>query len=121
MDNFHIDITYEGDEALRNALEIAFRGSKAEAYAIIPKVGLVFFAYGYERCQGAAKLPFKLDVAGAADFARRWLAEAEYGSEPDHDGSNGKGWRVYTEHWGRIGDWWGSLCAVQPAWAEYGK
>jgi hypothetical protein len=26
-----------------------------------------------------------------------WLEEVDYGEEPDHDGANGKGWRVYCD------------------------
>lgn len=121
MDNFHIDITAQGYDPLWRALELAFRGKSAKAYAIIAGKGLVFFSHSYEDVPGAVELPFKLDSPGAADFAKRWLAEADYGPTPTHDGSNGKGWRVYVDDWGRIGGWWGSLCAVLPQWAWYGK
>jgi hypothetical protein len=124
MDNFRIDITAEGDATFTKAMEIAFTnspGSKVEAYKIDPEKGLVFFwTLGLHK-EGVVGLPFKLDAVGAADFARRWLAEQDYGREPDHDGSNGKGWRIYCEQWGRVASMSGSFVAVQPSWAWYGK
>ncbi len=124
MDNFRIDITAEGDALLVKAMEVAFTncpGQTAEAYLISPEKGLVFFWSPKDSSQSLVPLPFKLDAAGAADFARRWLAEADYGREPDHDGDNGKGWRVYCEGWGRIDGYSYSFVAVKPCWAWYGK
>lgn len=121
MDNFHIDITSDGP--LGPPMKIAFGFyKKAEGYVITPEKGLVFFNYldGAPKSL-AIKLPFKLDAEGAADFARRWLEEQNYGPEPDHDGDNGKGWRLYNEEWGHVGGWTGSIVAVQPRWAMYGK
>lgn len=119
MDNFHIDLTSQGD--LTKAMEIAFAGApggKAEAYRINDK-GLVFY---WHSDAGTTSLPFKLDAAGAADFARRWLAEQDYGPEPNHDGDNGRGWRLYNESWGRVDDCGSySFVAVKPEWAMYGK
>lgn len=122
MDNFHLDITSEGD--LATPMGIAFgRLNTAEAYLIDPKKGLIFFKWVPSNSppDGLVKLPFKLDAAGAADFAKRWLAEQDYGNEPDHDGDNGRGWRLYNEAWGMIGALSGSIIAVKPAWAMYGK
>lgn len=123
MDNFHIDITSEGD--LAKAMEIAFQRptQKAEGYLVDPKFGLIFFwscSDSYPP-QGLVRLPFKLDSAGAADFARRWLEEQDYGREPDHDGDNGRGWRMYNNDWSKVNGLSYSIVAVQPAWAMYGK
>lgn len=121
MDNFHIDITSEGP--LIKAMEIAFgKYRTAEAYAIDPGKGLVFL-WAKKDTLGAVRvdLPFKMDAAGAADFDTRWLAEADYGRQPDHDGDNEKGWRLYNEGWGRINGYDYSIVAVKPAWAMYGK
>jgi hypothetical protein len=148
MDNFHIDITSEGD--LAPAMKIAFgRWNKAVGYAVraaypgereevpegAPKhfrpdwkygkrpkpLRLVFFWSDYEKRPDMVKFPFTLDAEGAADFAKRWLAEADYGKEPDHDGDNGKGWRLYCEGWGHVDDDHSSFVAVAPSWAMYGK
>lgn len=125
MDNFRIDVIAEGCVTLEAALEIAFRhngGPTAVGYRVHPEKGLVFvWSMGDHRDPGVVAFPFKMDVKGAADFAQRWLAEQNYGRQPDHDGDNGKGWRVYCEGWGRVGDISFAICAVQPQWAMYGK
>src|SRR5690349_24893058 len=43
-----------------------------------------------------------------------WLAEADYGPQPDHDGDNSKGWRIYNEAWGHVDNLWGAIVAIQP-------
>jgi hypothetical protein len=119
-DNFHIDITHDGDIA--DAMRIAFAGApggKAEAYIVDDNKGLVFFWSKDEN--KSINLPFKLDASGAADFAKRWLAEQDYGPQLDHDGDNCKGWRLYNESWGRVEGYTYGFVAVQPAWAMYGK
>ncbi|WP_327210066.1 hypothetical protein [Rhizobium leguminosarum] len=140
MDNFKIDITAKGRDSLAKALEIAFShnaaAGKAESYEIVAlksdvyngtpenldgRTALVFRRSKDDGRKSAVPLPFKLDAAGAADWAERWLAETDYGREPDHDGHNGKGWRVFTGSWGHVcGDHY-AVCAVLPAWAMYGK
>lgn len=120
-DNFHIDITSSGD--LLPAMKIAFEGAaggKAEAYLIDPEKGLVLLWHA-DRQAGETKFPFKMDAEGAADFARRWLAEQDYGRQPDHDGDNGKGWRLYNEAWSHVGGYSYGFVAVKPAWIMYGK
>jgi hypothetical protein len=150
MDNFHVDITAEGDATLVAAMKLAFRPhSKAVGYAVrsafageredmpegAPKwhrpdwkygkrpkpLRLVFFWSDYEKRADMVPFPFKQDAEGAAEFARRWLAEADYGSEPDHDGDNGKGWRLYNEAWGHVDSDHSAFVAVAPEWAMYGK
>jgi len=65
--------------------------------------------------------PFVMDAVGAADFARRWLSQVDYGREPDHDGDNAKGWKLYNEEWGRVDSDSSAVIAVAPVWAMYGK
>jgi hypothetical protein len=70
----------------------------------------------------ASPLPFPLTVDAAVDFLWRYLESAEFGCQPDHDGSNGKGFIVSTGNfWGHVE---GSYCAfigVYPDWQMYGK
>lgn len=119
MDNFRIDITSEG--SLLEAMQIAFRHSSQRAigYRVCAAKGLIF--YQYDSSPMMTRLPFKLDAAGAADFASRWLAEQDYGTQPDHDGGNGKGWRLYNEAWGHVDGEYQAFVAVKPVWAMYGK
>lgn len=141
MDNFKIDITAKGEASLLKAIEIAFAhngGGKVESYQVITvessdynglpkelngKTALVMRWTKDDKLtvNGPVALPFKLDAAGAADFANRWLNEQDFGREPDMDGSVKKGWRLFTGAWGHVcGDQY-SVFAVAPAWAMYGK
>jgi hypothetical protein len=146
VDNFHFDMTCEGDEPLRAAFTLVWKasgidGSKRGAthYAIRPvaeavkdaekpyldrsakSLRLVFFEYhGNAPKPDMVAMPFLLDAEAAYDFARRWLAQAEYPRQPDHDGDNERGWRIYNEDWGHVdGD--DAIIAVSPVWAMYGK
>lgn len=151
MDNFRIDITSEGQEQLAAAMSLAFgRFRQAVGYAIREPVAaeryafddddlqkkhgwmlkekssaspkrLVFYWSDYQNREDVVALPFKMDAAGAADFATRWLAELDYGKQPDHDGDNEKGWRLYCEGWGHVDGDSSAFVAVAPAWAMYGK
>ncbi len=128
MDNFKIDITARGKDSLEAAMKLAFgRGrleypSTADGYLIDPEKGLIFFwASSLDKGSPVNLLPFKLDAVGAADFAHRWLAEAEYGPEMDHDGHNTKGFRIYNNAWSRVEGYSGSIVAVKPEWAWHGK
>lgn len=65
----------------------------------------------------ALPLPFPLDATTAPQFVANWLAHATYPVEPEHDGSNEKGWHVFIEE----DDCWEVLLTVQPCWAMHGK
>lgn len=52
---------------------------------------------------------------------RAWLSERHYGPQPDHDGDNDKGWRVYNEGWTHVSGEWQAFAAVEPVWLMYGK
>lgn len=167
MDNFHFNMTCEGDQTLAAALALvwkargldpkpgarpgyiqpgathyairpAFEGERQEKPEDAPKwhrpewkygkepkpLRLVFYDNRYVTTiegNDQIALPFKLDAEGAADFARRWLAEADYGKQPDHDGDNGRGWRLYVEGWGHVDGHRNAIIAISPAWAMYGK
>jgi len=69
----------------------------------------------------ATELPYPMTLEQAAEFAIGWLEHADYGQKPDHDGDNKKGWRLYCEDWGFVGDDYYAFAAVEPVWAMYGK
>jgi hypothetical protein len=71
--------------------------------------------------KGAVELPAEIDKTAAVEFVRNWLKRADYGREPDHDGDNGRGFRVFTEDWGHVYGHHYAIFGVQPAWAMYGK
>lgn len=148
MDNFHIDVTCEGARTLRLVMDLAFtQHSRVTHYAIraaeegefydLPDGMEVKFPLSLQirkrakpprlvfmwtdGGRDAVKLPFSLDAEGATDFACRWLAEQDYGREPDHDGDNGKGWRAYCEGWGHVDGEYQGFLAITPEYAMYGK
>lgn len=70
----------------------------------------------------ASPLPYPLTAEAAIDFLWAWLQTAEYGQEPDHDGSNGQGFLVTTgDFWGRVEGCDYAFVGVYPRWQMYGK
>ena len=130
---------YKKPGATHYAIRPAFEGEREEKpenadkwfrpgwkYGREPKpLRLVFYDNRYASSEPEGRdqiaLPFTLDAAGAADFAARWLAEADYGKQPDHDGDNGRGWRAYVEGWGHVDGHHRAIVAISPSWAIYGK
>ncbi len=148
MDNFLINIVSEGNIAKVMALAFgghkrvvgyairdAFKGEPRDAekllkdprdkYALTwqrePKNRRLVFFWAKTDSPDFVAFPFEMDSDGAADFATRWLDSEDYGIGPDHDGDNGKGWRLYCEGWGHVDDEWQAFVAVSPRWAMYGK
>jgi len=146
MDNRVIDVVSEGDEDLKLAFKLIWPnapGGKATHYKVVHLREKVRY-HGdptdwhettYEVCpdgtptlillwnaeSDATSLPYPMDRKQATQFALGWLAQADYGSEPDHDGDNGRGWRVFTNQWGHVAGHSYSIVGLQPAWAMYGK
>jgi hypothetical protein len=118
MDNFKIDVTCEGETAMRHVISIALTQHKeVKAYAITEKHGLVLY---WTEADGATNLPYSFDTEATVGLVMGWLKErkdSEYRDYCDHDGHNGKGWRVYNDE--DLG--WKALLAVTPNWAWYGK
>lgn len=120
MDNFHINIISEGKETLKHAVDIVLsQHSSAEAYSIENNV-LIFY-WTPNLYKNVVKLPYKYKSEDIVRMITGWLNEQDYGKEPDIDGDCEKGWRLYTEEWGAIKGKSGSMFAVGPAWAMYGK
>jgi len=119
MDNFKIDITSDGREGFDLAMQIAFQGRiKAIGWKEVADKGIMLY---WTKADGINLLPVPLDAAGSSDLVWLWLGGQDYGKEPDHDGSNGRGWRIYNEQWRRVNNEWEAFIAIKPAWAMYGK
>lgn len=125
MDNHRIDLTWEGEERFRTVLKLLVdkhgRGSKKKSfthYIDDPDYGLILL---WAARENAIEFSKPLSGEQLVDFAWEWLQEQDYGREPDHDGSNGKGWRLFNEAWGHVKHDWAAFVAIQPAWAMYGK
>lgn len=122
MDNFHLDLTSKGQNTLRQAMQLFNnRASKVAGYRVCPERGMILYWCASRNGDDVTMLPFKMTLEQAADFAYQWLQEADYGTEPDHDGDNEKGFRLYCEGWGHVNNDYSAFAAVKPAWAMYGK
>lgn len=139
-DNFHFDLT---GVPLDTCLKIAFDstpGKKAVAWAVqeaftadpnkswekSSRRRLILFWHENAKKDGGdcdvQMLPAPMDVEAAVPFVKSWLRAENYGGQPDHDGDNGQGWRVYNEAWTKIeraGSY--SFVAIEPVWLMYGK
>lgn len=114
MDNFHINVTCEGEEALKIALSLPFRIHRvAVGYSIEDNI-LTFF---WANCDQSVAFPFEMDLEHATQWASAWLKQAKYGPAPDHDGDNIKGWRVFNDARRN----WEEFVSIEPAWAIHGK
>lgn len=128
MDNRHISVQSEGRKSFDLAFQLLFEnapGGKATHYLEHSEKGLIFLWHEDKiKDQSASKLPYAMDWKAAADLAWGWLQERrheEYREDLDHDGSNGKGFRVYNEDWGHVAGSFYGILAVLPVWAWYGK
>lgn len=141
MDNRSVDITSEGNADLSAALRLIWpnaAGGKAVGYTMVNlKEEVTYYGepcthhfnrfvesvggtptlilYWHEH-SGGTPLPYAMGELSTLPFIQGWLNDVDYGRQPDHDGSNGKGWRVF-----HIPDYSYSFVAIQPVWAWYGK
>lgn len=141
MDNFALNVVSEGKESFKLALQIALsHHTKASHYAVIDhdadvnewtKKGgkrktLVLFWTDDESFKPKPSA-FPCDMKGAAlfEFVWHWLEDCwekrAHGQEPDHDGDNGNGWRIFNEDWGHVAESHYAFVGIQPVWAMYGK
>lgn len=120
MDNFKIDVTSEGLPNLERALAIAMGGhKKVYGFNVNAKKGLIL--YWLETKDATPFIAPIKDPIEVAAQVMNWLLQQDYGTQPDHDGDNGKGWRLYCEDWGQVGSDSRAFVAIQPSWAMYGK
>lgn len=134
-DNFRFDITawdghYTDRDMLTECLKIAFAAhgpavyweemSQAKQNTLFAPKRLVLYWTNPVR-PTAHKLLSELGPEAVTSSVRAWLASAEYGPEPYHDGGNSKGWRIYNEAWGHVADQYEAICAIEPAWLMHGK
>lgn len=83
-----------------------------------PAGRLVLFWSPYDL---ATLLPSPVGPDDALTLVTAWLREADYGPEPQHDGSNRKGCRVWNESFGYIDGQYQAFVAIEPVWLEFHK
>ena len=79
---------------------------------------LIFF---WREEVGSMQLDQPLNHIQSTIHALKWLSKANYPKEPDHDGTNKRGWRVFNGNWGGVMRSSCSIIAIQPEWLMYGK
>lgn len=135
MDNFSINLTAESKETLLEVLKIVFKhncpSGKAKFWTekkietnpewIGTDINRNVLILLWHEEKGSVKLPSPIDAAGSCELAWNWLMEQDYGPEPDQDGDNEKGFRVYCNHWGHVEGYHYAIIGIVPAWAMYGK
>jgi len=140
MDNFKIDITCEKTKPLHDALSIIMtqhgvlrgyridKGKSGKPRMILfwmEDSSMTPFPFEVSRGDRPQRTGFLRDTTDRlpwlVEMIEGWLSNVEYGKQPDHDGDNGRGWRVYTEAWGHVDDNSHTACAIEPEWAWHGK
>ena len=123
MDNFRFDITAKGD--LLPWLACCMGSRKAVGWSVREyDKGLRLVLYWVAptpKVHGYHPLPSPVPYAEVATFATSWLNSVAFGTEPDHDGDNSRGWRIYNEDWGHVDGLYQAFLAIAPAWAMHGK
>lgn len=122
-------------ELFRKAFLLALEGddfkrvpgkSTPDYYSIVDDELALFW---YKSEGNPQSLPYVMDAEGLCDFAWNWLKTAPRGEQPDHDGHNEKGWKIYNNPEGYNGDpnnkkvWNRHHCivVVKADWCMYGK
>ena len=115
MDNFEIDVTARFRQPLAWVLGIISREHKRVMYFKSSRDMLTVFWCEHPQAQ---PLPYTMLVEDMAAFIAGWLATADYGDEPDIDGSVTRdGWRVFnSQQYG-----YQEAFTVTPAWSLHGK
>lgn len=127
VDNFQINVVSKGKQTFAHALAIAVNhapGNKATHYEVHKTLGLILYWHLPNLGAGrvAYPFPFTMSLQVLTDFVWEWLLQTEPSTpEPDHDGSNSRGFCVYTGAWGAVESSPYSFVAIRPEWAMHGK
>lgn len=117
MDNRTFDLYLEGRKDFELAMKIACN-HKAIGYEIKEQT-LILYWVKHEKM---IPLLYEMEVDEVIGFVWGWLERTSpKEKQPDHDGDNEKGFRVYNEDWGHVDNKWEAFVAITPIWAMYGK
>lgn len=80
--------------------------------------------------EGINAFPVPVSVETVVPMIHSWINSEEgkafknenrWEDDLDHDGHNSRGWTLYVEDWGHVGDSSAAIGAVRPSWCWYGK
>jgi hypothetical protein len=77
--------------------------------------------FGWHESMQGTPLPAKMNRDMLVPLINAWLKDAEYGEEPDIDGSTVKGWTISNRIKYEVKGQFYITFAVYPTWLEYGK
>ena len=105
FDNYRFDVTddFRDPERIGQWVELCMGSQEAVGWAIDKRGEQERMVFYWNEPDGDAfnKFPFKGKAKQVAMLATWWLHdEATYPEQPDHDGSNNRGFRIYNEEWG---------------------
>jgi hypothetical protein len=129
FDNRRFNINGKEREHFFTALELAFnidRKKTANGWSFDPFKGMILHKYDRANINKFMGSP---SIETIGNMVWDWLIEIDESSMPhddwdmdeDHDGHNGKGWRIYLEDWGRVNGDSSAICAIKPVYLWYGK
>lgn len=126
IDNVIFNVNGKGEQRLKEVLFIALGLSRIEGWKFIKEKGMILYSYADE-VKGINKFPSPLTWDAIAPMVFQWLQGEEakqvpcegWDNDEPHDGSNERGWRVYTEDWGLIEG--KTALAIKPAYVWHGK
>lgn len=126
MDNFRIDITDNRNltEWLTLCMGQHRRAEGWSAHNDDKGQRIIFYwhpPFSPSEQDEYTPLPVPVDASNVSSLVQAWLDKADYGKQPDHDGSNSRGFRIYNEAWGFVDNKRNAIFAVQPVWAMHGK
>jgi hypothetical protein len=135
---YKLHIASDDDTHLKAALEL-FELPRIVSYQVIRNT---LFLY-CDHKKNTEKIPFpSKKTEYLQQFIKSWLVSIEYPREPDHDGSNGKGYEIFVYSKGGycdflntmeeneatildpdsiVFDGWHISIVVKPHWVEYAK
>jgi hypothetical protein len=117
MSDTMINITSHGEKYFKKAFE--FSQYKAKGYKIKENCFILYWTESDD--EDYISFPYEMEMDQASSFIYNWLKQSDYPQEPDHDGNNSKGWRVFNESWGNVGGDWKTFLAVMPVWIIHPK
>lgn len=116
---YNLSITSDKDEHLKSSLNMF--GIKNDISHFIVKDNSLFLydensmRFSHESKLDKINFPSKKPEY-VFQFIKSWLTVVKYPTEPDHDGSNGKGFQIDIDS-----DSWQIIIKVTPHWIEYHK
>ena len=124
MDNFQVKVVSYGDDHLEAAICLCLNeNDRVQAWSINEDAPWQLCLFGWvsdSDKEKVTRLPSPMDRKTIIAFVKGWLREQSYLKEPDHDGSNSKGFTVTNG----AKDGWAShglVLTVEPCWAMHGK